>query len=216
MVFETLNLLPQGPLPYRDAWELQREMVDRRQKGDIPDTLILLEHPPTVTYGKTANPANRLLTEAEYAQRGIELIATDRGGDVTYHGPGQLVGYPIVHLGEGNRDLHRYVRSLEEALIRAAASLGVPHAGRVDFHAGVWVCEDGYLAALGVRVTRWVTHHGFALNVTEEVRENFGTIIPCGVPGKRIVTLTELANRPVSVAEAAESTIRAFDALSLS
>ena len=216
MVFETLNLLPQGPLPYRDAWELQREMVDRRQKGDIPDTLILLEHPPTVTYGKTANPANRLLTEAEYAQRGIELIATDRGGDVTYHGPGQLVGYPIVHLGEGNRDLHRYVRSLEEALIRAAASLGVPHAGRVDFHAGVWVGEDGYLAALGVRVTRWVTHHGFALNVTEEVRENFGTIIPCGVPGKRIVTLTELANRPVSVAEAAESTIRAFDALSLS
>jgi lipoate-protein ligase B len=216
MVFETLNLLPHGLIPYRDAWELQREMVDRRQKGDIPDTLILLEHPPTVTYGKTANPANRLLTEAEYAQRGIELIATDRGGDVTYHGPGQLVGYPIVHLGEGNRDLHRYVRALEEALIHVAASLGVPHAGRVDFHAGVWVGEDGYLAALGVRVTRWVTHHGFALNVTEEVRENFGTIIPCGVPGKRIVTLTELANRPVSVAEAAESTIRAFDALSLS
>ncbi|MBC8134704.1 MAG: lipoyl(octanoyl) transferase LipB, partial [Fibrella sp.] len=123
---------------------------------------------------------------------------------VTYHGPGQLVGYPIIALGEGNRDLHRYVRSLEELVIRACHRLGATDAGRADFHAGVWA-GDGYLAAVGVRVSRWVTHHGFALNVSEEVRENFATIIPCGVADKRIITVSELSGRAVTVAEAGES-----------
>ena len=202
-------MLSQGTIPYRAAWERQRALVALRQQGDIPDTFVLLEHPPTVTYGKTADSANRLLSDAEYAERGIELIATDRGGDVTYHGPGQLVGYPILHLGEGNRDLHRYVRTLEDILIAASADLGVSNAHRADFHAGVWV-GDGYLAALGVRVTRWVTHHGFALNVTEEVREGFKTIIPCGVPNKRIVTLSELTGREITVTEAAEAVGKRF------
>jgi lipoyl(octanoyl) transferase len=170
----------------------------------VPDTLLLLTHPPTITYGKAANTAqNLLLSPKSYAERGIELVATDRGGDVTYHGPGQLVGYPIIALGEGNRDLHRYVRLLEELVIRAVEQVGVTNAGRADFHAGVWA-GDGYLAALGVKVSRWVTHHGFALNVSEEVRENFATIVPCGVEGKRITTVSELAGRHVSVAEAAQ------------
>jgi lipoate-protein ligase B len=204
MPLDIVNLLDHGPVPYREAWERQRELVALRQQGAIPDTLLLLEHPPTVTYGKTANPAHRLLTEDEYARHSIELIATDRGGDVTYHGPGQLVGYPIVSLGEGNRDLHRYVRTLEEALIAAVTDLGVTGAGRAPWHAGVWV-GDGYLAALGVKVSRWVTHHGFALNVTDEVLDGFATIIPCGVPGKSVATLAGLLKRSVTVEDAARA-----------
>jgi lipoate-protein ligase B len=209
MPLEVVNLLDQGPVPYREAWERQRELVALRQRGAIPDTLLLLEHPPTVTYGKTANTAHRLLSDDEYARRGIELIATDRGGDVTYHGPGQFVGYPILSLGEGNRDLHRHVRRLEEILIAAVTDLGVVGAGRAPWHAGVWV-GDGYLAALGIKVSRWVTHHGFALNVTDAVRDGFATIVPCGVPGKPIVTLAGLLNRPVTVHEAATAVARRF------
>jgi lipoate-protein ligase B len=205
-----LDLLGDGPIGYADAWERQKELVALRQEDAIPDTLLLLTHPPTVTYGRAADvAANLLLPPGEYAARGVELVATDRGGDVTYHGPGQLVGYPIVKLEEGRRDLHRYVRTLEEALIRACRALGAPQAGRADWHAGVWA-GDGYLAALGVKVSRWVTHHGFALNVTEEVRAGFDLIVPCGVAGKRIVTVSELAGRPVSVAEAARAVAAVF------
>ena len=200
-VLQVVNLLSEGPIPYRDAWERQRELVARRQRDEIPDTLLLLEHPPTLTYGKAADPAYRLLSPAGYAARGIELIETDRGGDVTYHGPGQLVGYPIVHLGEGRRDIHRYVRALEAGIVCVCEELGVHGSGRAPWHAGVWV-GDGYLAALGVKVSRWVTHHGFALNVSETVRSGFETIVPCGVPDKRIATVSELAERSVTVAEA--------------
>jgi lipoate-protein ligase B len=208
-----VNLLGEGPIPYALAWDRQRELVAQRQSGVAPDTLLLLTHPPTVTYGRAADRAtNLLLDAAEYAARGIELVATDRGGDVTYHGPGQLVGYPVVFLGEGRRDLHRYVRSLEEVVIRACRALGAEEAGRADWHAGVWA-GDGYLAALGVKVSRWVTHHGFALNVEESVRSGFDTIVPCGVPGKRITTVSELAGRPVSLEEAADAVAAAFQAV---
>lgn len=207
---QVVNLLAEGPIPYREAWERQRALVTLRQAGEVPDTLLLLTHPPTVTYGRAADLAgNLLLGPDEYAGRGIELVATDRGGDVTYHGPGQLVGYPIISLGEGKRDLHRYVRDLEEVVIRACHALGATGAGRADWHAGVWA-GDGYLAALGVKVSRWVTHHGFALNVEEAVRPDFATIVPCGVPGKRVVTVSALASRDVTVAEAAIAAARAF------
>ncbi len=200
-----LNLLSEGPIPYAEGLRRQKELVALRQNGDVPDTLLLLTHPPTITYGKAANiERHLLLSPDDYARRGIELIPSDRGGDVTYHGPGQLVGYPIIALGEGNRDLHRYVRSLEDLVIRACHQLGALDAGRADFHAGVWA-GDGYLAAVGVRVSRWVTHHGFALNVTEHVRENFATIIPCGVAGKRITTLSELAGHPIPLDEVADA-----------
>ena len=200
-----LNLLAEGPIPYAEGLRRQKELVTLRQSGDVPDTLLLLTHPPTITYGKAANiERHLLLPPEEYARRGIELISSDRGGDVTYHGPGQLVGYPIIALGEGNRDLHRYVRSLEELVIRGCERLGVLGAGRADFHAGVWA-GDGYLAAVGVRVSRWVTHHGFALNVSDEVRDNFATIVPCGVAGKRIATVSELVGRALNVSEAADA-----------
>jgi lipoate-protein ligase B len=121
---------------------------------------------------------------------------------VTYHGPGPLVGYPILHLGEGRRDLHRYVRSLETGIIAVCEELGVKGAGRAPWHAGVWIGE-GYLAAFGVKVSRWVTHHGFAINVTEAVHDGFNTIVACGVEGKQITTISEAVERSVNVEETA-------------
>lgn len=205
---EIINLLSEGLIGYHEGWERQRARVAMRIADEVPDGLLLVEHAPVVTYGKTAKPEFRLLSEAEYAARGIELVATDRGGDVTYHGPGQLTGYPIVHLGEGRRDLHKYVWTLEEAIIGAAADFGVA-VGRVDFHAGVWT-EDGtgYLAAIGVRVQRWVTHHGFGLNVDGRVQAGFETIVPCGQSGKRVVSLSELAGVELSLEEVGEAISR--------
>ena len=203
MPLETINLLSEGLIGYRDGWERQRARVAARIAGDVPDGVILLEHTPVVTYGKTAKPEFRLLSEAEYAAQGIELVATDRGGDVTYHGPGQLTGYPIVHLGEGKRDLHRYVWTLEEALIQTASEFGVA-AGRVDFHAGVWTERGGYLAAIGVRVQRWVTHHGFGLNVENQVHTGFETIVACGQTGRQVVSLSAEAGTALSLQEVAD------------
>nr|WP_309689154.1 lipoyl(octanoyl) transferase LipB [Armatimonas sp.] len=204
---ETINLLSEGLIGYHDGWERQRARVAARIAEEVPDGVILLEHAPVVTYGKTGKPEFRLLSESEYTARGIELVPTDRGGDVTYHGPGQLTGYPIVHLGEGKRDLHRYVWTLEEAIIRTAADFGVA-AGRVDFHAGVWTESGGYLAAIGVRVQRWVTHHGFGLNVDERVHQGFETIVACGQAGRQVVSLCELAKTTLTLEEVAHSSAR--------
>jgi lipoyl(octanoyl) transferase len=201
---ETINLLSEGLIGYHDGWERQRARVTARIADEVGDGLILLEHAPVVTYGKTGKSEFRLLTEAQYAARGIELVATDRGGDVTYHGPGQLTGYPIVHLGEGQRDLHRYVWTLEEAIIRTAAMFGVA-AGRVDFHAGVWTDGGaGYLAAMGVKVQRWVTHHGFGFNIDERVQSGFDTIVACGQTGRRVVSLSEQAGTELALGEVAD------------
>ena len=209
-MLQVINRVGERLIPYAEGLQQQRELVAARQSGALPDTLLLLEHAPTVTYGKAANPANRLLTPDEYVARGIELVASDRGGDVTYHGAGQLVGYLIIFLGDGNRDLHRYVRGLEEIVLQACASLGATGVARADFHAGIWTTDGtGYVAAVGVRVSRWVTHHGFALNVTDAVRENFETIVPCGVAGKRIATVSEVAGREITVAEAATAIAQA-------
>lgn len=209
---ETINLLSEGLIGYHEGWERQRARVAARIADEVPDGVILLEHAPVVTYGKTGKPEFRLLSESEYAARGIELVPTDRGGDVTYHGPGQLTGYPIVHLGEGRRDLHRYVWTLEEALIRTAAEFGVA-AGRVDFHAGVWTADGGYLAAIGVRVQRWVTHHGFGLNVDTRVHAGFATIVACGQTGRQVVSLSEEAGTSLALEEVALVAMRHLGAL---
>jgi len=203
------NRLGDGPVAYDVGLAWQRELVALRQSGAIPDTLLLLEHAPVVTHGKLADPTNRVVNDSEWQSAGIALHPTDRGGDHTYHGPGQLTGYPIVHLGEGSRDIHRYVRSLEEVLIRAARELGVAAADRSDFHAGVWV-TDRYLAAIGVKVSRWVTHHGFALNVDSRVQDGFRTIVACGVKGKRITSLSEEVGWEIPVSTTAECVARHF------
>ncbi len=195
-----------GLVPYLDALAIQKDLVDRRKAGEIPDQLLLLQHPPVITLGVKSRNARTHVLEApdRLAERGIDVVDTGRGGDVTYHGPGQLVGYPILDLAPDRRDVHQYVRDLEEVLIRAAAAFGV-WATRAPGLTGVWV-GDTKLAAIGVRIARWVTSHGFALNVGTNL-EHFGLIVPCGLTGKGVTSLDTLTGRslPMNEVEAAVS-----------
>jgi len=198
-----------GTAPYQETWDLQRRLGELRSHGRLSDTLLLLEHPPTYTLGRTGDPANILLTEEQLAARGASLFRTDRGGDVTFHGPGQLVGYPIL-LIEDRRDLLRYIRQLEEVLIRSLRELGV-ESGRVDGLSGVWVDAEK-IAAIGVKMGR-VTSHGFALNVSTDLRY-FEHIIPCGIRDRGVTSIQRLLAPagavPPSVAEVARVVARHF------
>ncbi|MDP9022756.1 MAG: lipoyl(octanoyl) transferase LipB [Actinomycetota bacterium] len=178
-----------GLVPYASAWELQRALVVRRAAGQIPDVLVTLQHPPVYTTGKRADHSHVLWDAAERASRGIELHAVDRGGDVTYHGPGQLVAYPIVRL-QGLRNVVAYVRALEQVCVRTAADFGV-QATTVRGLTGVWVGRDK-LAAIGVRVSsRGVTSHGLAFNVTTDL-DHFRGIVACGLPDRGVCSLGSL------------------------
>lgn len=195
-----------GEVPYRKAWDLQREIVRKRAAGEVADTLLLLCHPPVVTLGK-AGSVDHLV--GDLAARGVEFVETDRGGDVTFHGPGQIVGYAIVDLTPRGRDLHRFLRDLEEVLIQALAGFGIT-AGRAPGLTGVWVGE-AKVAAIGIRVSRWVTHHGFALNVDTDL-SYFDLIVPCGIADRRVTSMAELLGRPIergAVEEALERSFRA-------
>lgn len=179
-----------GRIAYGDALRLQERLVEARKADEIPDTLLLLEHPPVVTLGRGAKEENLLLSKEQYEERGIELIETGRGGDVTYHGPGQLVGYPIVDLAPDRQDVRKYVASLEETMIRVANDWGVP-AERMGGCIGAWIdptTRPRKIGAIGVRISRWVTMHGFAFNVTTSL-DDFATIVPCGLKGKGVTTL---------------------------
>ncbi len=178
-----------GVVPFADAVQLQQQLVADRQQDRIPDQLLLLEHPPVVTLGVGAHRNNLLVPPEELARRGVELQEARRGGDITYHGPGQLVGYPILLLKPDRCDVHRYVRDLEGAIIRAVAQFGV-RAGRIDGLTGVWVGNDK-LAAIGVRLSRWVTSHGFALNVTTRL-DDFQLIRACGLADHGVTSLARL------------------------
>ncbi len=197
-----------GRVAYADALELQAGLVKQRRAGEIPDTLLLLEHPHVITLGSGSHPEHVLLDADERAARGIELFETGRGGDVTYHGPGQLVGYPILDLKPDRQDLHRYLRDLEEALILVLAEFGLD-AGRKDGLTGVWV-DDRKLAAIGVRVSSgWITSHGFALNVATDL-SYFGAIVPCGIRQHGVGSLSGELGRPVSLEEASAGVVRAM------
>lgn len=190
-----------GRVPYAEAVGLQERLVDRVRRGEAADTLLLLTHPPVITLGRTAKPGHVLIEDGARVARGIELHEAGRGGDVTYHGPGQLVGYPIVALSGVRRDAHRYLRDLEEGLIAAAAAFGV-HASRLSGLTGVWVGPDK-LAAIGVRIgTGWVTSHGFALNCGSDL-SGFETIVPCGIGDRAVTSLSRRVGREVSPEEAA-------------
>lgn len=188
-----------GLVSYGAAYEAMHELAARRAAGQIPDTLLLLEHPPVYTAGRRTDPAHLLLAEADIRRAGAELHHVDRGGSVTFHGPGQLVGYPIVHLGSPP-DVIRYLRMVEEAMILACADLGasVGRASRGD--TGVWV-DDRKVCAIGVRVSRSVTLHGFALNCTTDLAW-FGAIVPCGLPDRGVTSLSQLTGRSITVEEA--------------
>jgi lipoyl(octanoyl) transferase len=205
----TMQVRRLGLVTYGDALDLQAELVKQRRAGEIPDTLLLLEHPHVITLGSGSHDENVLVSPQERAERGIELFDTGRGGDVTYHGPGQLVGYPIFDLKPDRQDLHRYLRDIEEALIGVLADFGL-EGGRKEGLTGVWV-GDRKLAAIGVRVSSgWITSHGLALNVTTDL-SFFGTIIPCGIRDHGVGSLSTELGRNVSMAEAEASAVRWFE-----
>lgn len=204
----TVHVQRMGLVPYAEALAVQERLVVDRRRGDVPDTLLLVEHPHVITMGTSSRPEHVLVDAREREGRGIELFEVGRGGDVTYHGPGQLVGYPIVDLKPDRRDLHRYLRDLEEVLIRAAASFRL-ETGRAEGRTGVWT-DSGKLAAIGVRVSSgWITSHGFALNVCNDL-SFFGTIVPCGIPDRDVTSLSRELGRHVPVDEAAEAVVSAF------
>jgi lipoyl(octanoyl) transferase len=198
-----------GRLGYQDALDLQRQLVEDRKAGRIGDQLLLLEHPPVITLGvRTRQDRSHVLeTPESLAARGIAVFETGRGGDVTYHGPGQLVGYPIVDLKPDRCDVHRYVRDLEEVLIRSVATFGID-AGRIAGLTGIWVGSEK-LAAIGVRISRWVTSHGFALNVNTNL-DHFRLIVPCGIADKGVTSMERLLCREVAMAEVEDAVIRQF------
>jgi lipoyl(octanoyl) transferase len=198
-----------GRVPYGEALALQRELVVERQAGRVGDLLLLVEHPHVLTLGVRGDGGrSHILASADVlASRSVDVFETGRGGDVTYHGPGQLVGYPIIDLNPDRRDVHRYVRDLEDVLIRAAADYGID-AGRVQGLTGVWV-GDLKLAAIGVRIARWVTSHGFALNVTTDL-DYFNLIVPCGVADRGVTSLAAQLGRDVELTEVEDRVARHF------
>lgn len=202
-----------GLVDYQAGLDLQRELVEQRKRGEIADQLLLLEHPDVITLGvKTRNDRSHILESDEaLAERGVAVFEAGRGGDVTFHGPGQLVGYPIIDLKPDRCDVHRYVRDLEEALIRAVGTFGIA-AGRVDGLTGIWVGTTGRedkLAAIGVRISRWVTSHGFALNVNTDL-SRFGLIVPCGITDRGVTSMERLLGRTLPMDEVTNAVISGF------
>ena len=199
-----------GLVRYGDALELQKQLVEDRKAGRIPDQLLLLEHPPVITIGvKARHDRSNIIASSSILERaGVEVFEAGRGGDVTYHGPGQLVGYPILDLKPDRCDVHRYVRDLEEVMIRVAAAFGVT-AGRLPGLTGAWVGGDK-LAAIGVRIARWVTSHGFAFNVSTNLR-HFDFIVPCGIRDHGVASLETLLTREVSMAEVEDAVSDVFE-----
>lgn len=197
-----------GRRRYGQVLDAQVRLRDARIRGEMPDTLLLLEHEPVITLGRSASEAHILASPEMLRAQGIEVFDIGRGGDVTYHGPGQLVGYPILDLKPDRRDVRRYVSNLEEVMIRVAATHGLT-AGRVEGLNGTWI-EDRKLGAVGVRIRQWVTMHGFALNVSTNLSA-FDVIVPCGIRDKAVTSLSmELGGPPLGMDETVETTARVF------
>jgi lipoyl(octanoyl) transferase len=200
-----------GLVPYADGLELQRSLVEERRAGRIPDTLLLLQHPHVVTIGVKKDGRRHIVaTPEQLSARGVEVFETGRGGDVTYHGPGQIVGYPILDLNPDRRDVHKYVRDLEEVMIRVCADYGVT-AGRIKGLSGAWVA-DAKIGAIGVRISRWITSHGFAFNVTTDV-DFFNLIVPCGIADRGVTSLAAAIGRMADLAEVEDRLVEHFAAV---
>jgi lipoyl(octanoyl) transferase len=216
-VLNSCHIVDLGLIGYAEAWALQKRVVAARKAGAIEDVLLLCEHPHVITLGRNGKRENLLASEHVLQQKGVEFHATNRGGDITYHGPGQIVGYPILNLGAIRRDVVWYVRALEEAMIRATAEFGIA-AERVAGKTGIWVdVEESSsslatrhsppgtsekLAAIGVHISRWVTSHGFAYNVSTDLRY-FDLIVPCGIADRKATSLEKLLGRNVGEKEVA-------------
>ncbi|MGE5431278.1 MAG: lipoyl(octanoyl) transferase LipB [Syntrophomonadaceae bacterium] len=196
-----------GLMDYERAWELQRRTFDLRRNNDIPDTLYLLEHPHTYTLGKVADRKNLISPENVLKEKGISVYDIDRGGDITYHGPGQIVGYPILDLAQWKQDTHLYLRSIEEVIILTCRDYGL-EAGRIEKLTGVWI-EDRKIAAIGIKVSRWITMHGFAFNINTDL-SLFNGIIPCGITDKSVTSLSKELGREVDMTEVKERIVNNF------
>ena len=200
-----------GLVPYADGLELQRRLVEDRRADRIPDTLLLLQHPHVLTIGVKKDGRSHILASPDrLTSLGVDVFETGRGGDVTYHGPGQLVGYPIVDLNPDRRDVHRYVRDLEEVMIRVCADYGL-EAGRVKGFSGAWI-GDEKIGAIGVRISRWITSHGVAFNVTTDV-DYFNLIVPCGIADKGVTSLASQLGRAPEMAQVEERFVSHFAAV---
>jgi lipoyl(octanoyl) transferase len=212
----TCKVIELGLIRYDEAVALQHRLVSARKSGAAPDVLLLCEHPHVITLGRNGKLGNLLASPDALREVGVEFHHTNRGGDITYHGPGQLVGYPILNLGEIRRDVGWYVRQLEEAMIRMSASFGI-YAARVPGRTGVWMRSaagvsgdpEEKLGAIGVHLSRWVTSHGFAYNVCTDLRY-FDLIVPCGIANRRATSLEKLLCRTLTVAECLPALIAAF------
>lgn len=204
MTFEVVNL---GRLSYADAYTRQVERVSEVREGSAQSTLFLVEHPPVLTLGAAFHEENLLFPRESYAERGIQVEKTDRGGDVTYHGPGQLVAYPVFDLEPLGKDLHAWLRLLEEIVIGAIGSFGV-QGQRLAVNSGVWVGENK-ICAMGIKVRRWVSFHGIALNCNNDLAP-FGLIVPCGIKGHGVTSMTQELGREVTVEEVSPVLVESF------
>ena len=196
-----------GVIPYAEAWELQRNIFEKRKEGKLSDVLLLLEHPHTYTLGKVAKREHLLLTDEQLVEREISVFDIDRGGDITYHGPGQIVGYPIISLNEWNKDSHKYLRMLEQTLIDVLGEYEII-AGRKEQLTGAWV-KERKIAAIGIKISSWITMHGFALNVNTDL-ELFNGIVPCGIRDKDVTSMSLETGGVVSIQKVKDSLISKF------
>lgn len=199
-----------GIIDYKEAWDLQQEIHKKRFSGEVEDFLFLLEHPNTYTLGKTAHKENLIGSEDYLKKNQISIYDIDRGGDITYHGPGQIVGYPIIDLNNWYKDTHKYLRALEEVIIKTCRDYSL-NSERNSKHTGVWI-GDRKIAAIGIKVSRWVTMHGFAFNVNTDLNL-FNGIIPCGIQDKSVTSMKQELNREVSIQEVKEKLLKNFTEL---
>jgi lipoyl(octanoyl) transferase len=205
----SLDIRRLGVLAYAEALQMQRELVEERRAGRVPDVLLLLQHPAVITLGVKGDGgrSNILATASRLQDLAIDVLETGRGGDVTYHGPGQVVGYPILDLRPDRCDVHRYVRDLEEVMIRVCGDYGLS-AGRIKGLTGTWIGADK-IGAIGVRISRWITSHGFAFNVSTNL-DHFGLIVPCGISGHGVTSLERATGRTVKLADAEDRIVDRF------
>ena len=209
VLMRTCGLIDLGLVPYVEALTLQRRLATLRAEDRLGDVLLLVEHPPVITLGRAGRKAHLRVPESSLPALGVGFFEVERGGDMTYHGPGQLVGYPIINLADHGRDVHRYLRQLEEVLITTLSSFGITAARSVG-RTGVWVGE-GKIASLGIHVSRWVTRHGFALNVNMDLTP-FDLIVPCGIQGIKVTSMAQKLSRPISVREVTAVLTERFEA----
>jgi lipoyl(octanoyl) transferase len=202
-----LNYIDLGLIDYKKAWDLQKEFFVLRYKKLIPDLLLLLEHPHTYTLGRTADTAHLIGSKEYLSENKISVYDIDRGGDITYHGPGQIVGYPIIDLNDWYKDTHKYLRGLEEVIIKTCAEYGIT-GERDPEHTGVWV-GNRKIAAIGIKVSRWITMHGFAFNINSDL-SFFGGIIPCGISDKGVTSMLEETGQETNISEVKSKLVRNF------